>query len=43
MRAAGTKICEHPFISVAAAFGAGLLIARLLENKVCHGGHFQRS
>ena len=43
MRAAGTKICEHPFISVAAAFGAGLLIARLLENKVCHGGHFHRS
>lgn len=28
------KISDHPFISVAAAFGAGLLIAALLEKGV---------
>lgn len=43
MRAACTKIREHPLISVAAAFGAGLVIAKLLENKVCRGGHYHRS
>ena len=43
MRAVCTKISEHPLISVAAAFGAGLVIAKLLDNKVCLGGRYPRS
>lgn len=43
LRAVGAKICEHPFVSVTAAFGVGLILAKLMENTVCHGGHSHRS
>ncbi|MCD7876040.1 MAG: hypothetical protein LUH49_03560 [Cloacibacillus porcorum] len=43
LRAVGAKICEHPFVSVAAAFGTGLILAKLLENRVCNGGRSHRS
>lgn len=32
-------ICEHPGFTLALAFGAGLLVARLLEDKIEHCEH----
>ena len=34
VRIAQDKICERPFVAVAAAFGIGVVISKLLERKI---------